>query len=329
MFGSHVLETFAGLAFIYLLLCVFASTINEWVAAVLSSRAKALERALRNLLAEDVSPVPAGAAPNPASGQGVATALLGHSLIQNLCAPNLLGTAITSPAYLSAKSFSSALFDLLQPRETKETTPTFASLRSSIVAMSNQDLKKALLPLIDKAAGNLEQARKNVEDWYDAAMDRLSGFYKRRTQVALFIIGLIMAVFLNVDTIRATKKLWTDPVLREHMLEQARKQPAPAIATASVDVTAAAQNAIDAGRNVSALYSSKEFPAGWTDDAKSIWASKPGSDLQLWPILLVLAGWFLTAIAITLGAPFWFDLLNKTLNLNTRLNGATPTRSST
>src|SRR5215470_835704 len=176
MFGSHVLETFAGLAFIYLLLCVFASTINEWVAAVLSSRAKALERALRNLLAEDVSPVPAGAAPNPASGQGVATALLGHSLIQNLCAPNLLGTAITSPAYLSAKSFSSALFDLLLPVD--QTTPTFASLRSSIVAMSNQDLKKALLPLIDNAAGNLEQARKNVEDWYDAAMDRLSGFYK-------------------------------------------------------------------------------------------------------------------------------------------------------
>src|SRR5215470_17652776 len=326
MFGSHVLETFAGLAFIYLLLCVFASTINEWVAAVLSSRAKALKRALRNLLAEDVSPVPAGAAPNPASGQGVATALLGHSLIQNLCAPNLLGTAITSPAYLSAKSFSSALFDLFLP---DQTTPSFASLRSSVAAMSNQDLRKALLPLIDSAAGNLDQARKNVENWYDAAMDRLSGFYKRRTQVALFIIGLIMAVFLNVDTIRATKKLWTDPVLREHMLEQARKQSAPANASASGDITAAAQNAIDAGRNVSALYSSKEFPAGWTDDAKSIWASKTGSQPQLWPILLVLAGWLLTAIAITLGAPFWFDLLNKTLNLNTRLNGATPTRSST
>jgi hypothetical protein len=28
-------------------------------------------------------------------------------------------------------------------------------------------------------------------------------------------------------------------------------------------------------------------------------------------LLSVLAGWFLTAIAMTLGAPFWFDLLNQ------------------
>ena len=325
MFGSHVLETFAGLAFIYLLLSVFASTINEWVAAVLSSRSKALEKALKNLLAEDVAPPASGVAAPPTTGRGVATALLNHSLIQNLCAPKLIGKGITAPAYLSAKSFSSALFDILVPNAG---VSSFANLRAAVTALTNEDLKKALLPLIDKAAGNLDDARKNIEDWYDAAMDRLSGFYKRRTQVALFLIGLIMAIVLNVDTVRATKRLWNDPVLREHMLEQARKQqPVPAPATPA-DVSAARNDVVAAGREVSNLYSTQGFPAGWNQEAKQAWDFSGFSSTKAWYLFLVVLGWLLTAIAVTLGAPFWFDLLNKTLGLNTRLSGATPAKSS-
>jgi hypothetical protein len=207
-------------------------------------------------------------------------------------------------------------------------TVTFAALRASVAAMSNQDLKKALLPLIDKAAGNLDEARKNIEDWYDSAMDRLTGFYKRRTQVALFIIGIVMAIVLNVDTVRATKKLWNDPVLREHMLEQARKQqPVPA-PTTPADVSAARNDVVAAGREVSNLYSTQGFPAGWNQEAKQAWDFSGFSCAKAWSLFLVLLGWFLTAIAVTLGAPFWFDLLNKTLGLNTRLAGAAPAKSS-
>src|SRR5262249_40537927 len=65
-------------------------------------------------------------------------------------------------------------------------------------------------------------------------------------------------------------------------------------------------------------YAATSLPIGWTDDAKAQFYA-PGC---AW--LLFIAGWFLTALAASLGAPFWFDLLNKTLSLNTRLTGAKP-----
>ena len=61
-------------------------------------------------------------------------------------------------------------------------------------------------------------------------------------------------------------------------------------------------------------------PLGWTPE---LWHR---SDLTLW--LLSLAGWLVTAFAISLGAPFWFDLLQKLLNINVRGAGPKPASTS-
>lgn len=323
MFSSHVLETAAGLAFIYFTLSTFASAISEWIAALLSLRAKDLEKEMKNLLGQD--PPSAAAHPPAAPAMNMATALMNHSLIQNLCAPKLAGKGVSGPAYLEAKIFSAALFDLLAPGHADQ---TFAGLRQAVNNLPNQDLKNALLPLLDRAGGNLDAARQNIETWFDSAMDRLSGLYKRRTQWILFALGLALAVILNVDTLRATTKLWNDPVLREHLVQEAGNQPKLQNPQAPKDQKDAntSENMAKAEQSVMALYSEKGMPIGWSQDALMAWKSTGW--LRLWSVFIVLVGWLFTAIAVSLGAPFWFDFLNKTLNLNARLNGPKPSKSA-
>src|ERR1051326_5194568 len=130
MFGSHVLETAAGLALIYLVLSILVSALNEALAALFSFRSKDLRSALKNLLAEQAVPLeaarPAVAAAAAGtttgsvtgqsdSGMGMATAVLNHPTIANLCPPRLLGQGSTAPSYLDRKLFSAVLFDLLAP----------------------------------------------------------------------------------------------------------------------------------------------------------------------------------------------------------------------
>jgi hypothetical protein len=321
VFGSHVLETVAGLSFIYFVLSTFASAISEWIAALLSLRSKDLIKSIRNLLAEDQPP--ATSTPAAGSGQGLATALMNHPMIQNLSAPKLLGTGVSSPAYLDAKTFSVALSDLLAPGPGQQ---SLTSLRLAVDAMTNQDLKKALLPLLDRAGGSIDAARQNIESWYDTAMDRLSGLYKRRIQWILFALGLALAIILNVDTLRTTAQLWKDPALRAELMNEAGQVGATQNQTGADQ--SAAINMKMAGQALANLSSEKGMPIGWDQFARHAWTVN-GFWTRAWSILNVFVGWIFTAIAISLGAPFWFDFLNKTLNLNARLNGPKPSKSTT
>jgi hypothetical protein len=153
--------------------------------------------------------------------------------------------------------------------------------------------------------------RANLESWYDGVMDRASGWYKRRTQKLLFWLGLALAIALNINPIVIGQHLAATPAARESMvtlatgtLEQRESL------TGATDETARRQQLREldqAVRNVG-------LPMGWNDFARS--RSFPteesaGLGAWAWAILIALFGWLATAVAGTLGAPFWFDALNK------------------
>ena len=71
------------------------------------------------------------------------------------------------------------------------------------------------------ADGDLDKARVNLEGWFDASMDRVSGWYKRTTQLWLFVIGMVIAVAMNVNIFSVTESLWRDKELRQAIVTQA------------------------------------------------------------------------------------------------------------
>jgi hypothetical protein len=173
-----------------------------------------------------------------------------------------------------------------------------------------------LCSIWNAASHDVVAFRAGVEEWFNHTMDRASGWYKRRTQLMLLILGLAIAIGLNVDTIRVTQRLWTDAPLRSAVAEEVKKLPVPATTTPPVaPVGPSGTTSTTTGqlgtqvdqiekdlRQVTAL----RLPLGWGRGLT------PSGALG-W--LAALAGWVITAIALSLGAPFWFDLLAKFTNV--------------
>jgi len=202
----------------------------------------------------------------------------------------------------------------------------------------------------------LAAARKNLEHWFNDTMDRASGWYKRHTQLWLGIVGFVLALVLNVDTIAIATTLWRDPTLRQSVVDQAQNYQLPTTATtptasstlgATTIVTNTEQVAL-AIRDLSLKLSQDlRLPIGWQIQTYKpqpnetctllpvqpgdVWAlpngatclriqeAVPGSSTGL---ISKLLGLIITAIAVSQGAPFWFDLLQKLVNL--RLSGKKP-----
>ncbi len=201
----------------------------------------------------------------------------------------------------------------------------------------NGNIKTSLLTLIDEAGNDINKARANIEGWYNDAMDRVSGWYKRRVHWILMVIGLLAAGFLNIDTITVTRTLWYDDTLRKSVATAADtyvkgNQPSP---TPAPNDTAKpedqAKDALKRVKEVQIEINSLGLPIGWiyepkADDPK--YADDKGKeqyqkDIEAYKTdprrfpndptnwFLKVLGILFTALAVSQGAPFWFDLLNK------------------
>jgi hypothetical protein len=286
LFNSTVLDVAIGLAFVYLLLGIFCTTVNEWIAGILSTRAKNLREGIRGLL--DAQPL--------GNGQFL-DAFYQHPLISGMMRGG------NHPSYLPGRTFAAAIMDLVTPAVSGPIS--LANLVDGINALPDGDVKKALAALVGNVGGDLTKAQNNIEHWFDDTMDRVSGWYKRTTQIWTIAVAMILTVLANADTVNIARRLWTDPTVRSAVVEQARRraqipQPAGSSATPGNVLTDD-----EKGMLGSVL--------GWTR------ASVPAY-LATW--LQRIVGWIFTAIAVSLGAPFWFDTLSRFVNV--RNAGNTP-----
>jgi hypothetical protein len=272
MFGSTVLEIAIGLIFVYSLLGLLCSTINEQVIAkLLALRAKTLEDGIKTMLKT---------IPNTPTGQELTKKFYEHPLIQSLA------TGASKPSYISAHAFALALKDVL----------TNAGTQMSTIP--------ALKPVLDQIDSNTQQELASIEGWYNETMDRVTGWYKRRVQLIILLLGLVITVSLNVDTISLITSLSNSSALRATIVSAA--QGSSANTQTDTNLTAL-QNRIE-----------QIQPAiGWS-------SSPLPANAGSW--LLKIAGLLTTTFAISLGAPFWFDMLNKIIHL--RSSGPPPAKDS-
>lgn len=289
MFNSTVLEVAIGLAFCYASVALMASSIYEAIASGFNLRSKTLLNGIQSLL--------------NANDPGQQELLLG---IYNHALANPLGDGVAAtlvelknkPSYIDAKHFSAALIDTIQaiPGDNLR-------LREDIDAIENPQLRRLLLGMYNKSAGNIENLHAELANWFDSGMDRLSGSYKRQSQLWCFVIALFLAGIFNIDSLHLFETLWEHPTLVAQITasENATIAPDPH--------SAIYQNA------VTAMDKLKTLPIGW--DSK-------GGESGFCTLSLI--GWLITASAALFGGPFWFDILKQLINL--RGTGAKPEKSA-
>lgn len=297
---NAVIDVVIGLALMYLALSLFCTVANELVATVLKWRAESLAIGIRQLV--DIPTL--------------RTDFYNHGLIDGAKCVSTAGSkpgGAGHPSYLSGKIFAMALLGSLDPTKP---LPGFDDVENAVKLLPDSNIRDVLLVHVVAADKDLTQLRDGVATWFDQTMDRLGGVYKRKLKYLSFGIGLLLATALNADTLTVGNGLWHDGALREQMVKlagqatSAGNQPivAPekgANLAASLDVIRAAEEDL------------RPLPIGW-DFGRA-------PELGVKSSLLKLAGLLLTALALTLGAPFWFDLLSKFIRL--RGTGDKPART--
>jgi hypothetical protein len=189
-------------------------------------------------------------------------------------------------------------------------------IRETLTKLPNEGLRTALLTLIDEANGDLERARANIEEWYEGAMDRVSGWYKRRAGFTMLFLGIAVAAVTNADTINLALALARDSAVRAAVVSAAEQRLATGEANRAPEAAATTSEAREREATIAlqrayADVSSLGLPIGWR------WSSPENrNDLRRVPDgglgwLLKVIGILLTGFAISQGAPFWFDVLNR------------------
>ncbi|MDF0642686.1 MAG: hypothetical protein P0111_01540 [Nitrospira sp.] len=285
MFGSMALELAISMVFVYLLLSLLCTAINEWIAGLMALRPKTLEQGIRNLL-------------NDRTGTGFAKRLYDHPLIRGLSEQG------HKPSYIPSRVFALAFLDMIAPVDAAGSSRSLADVRTLVGKIADTELQRILLILIDQSGAELNRLRLSLENWYDESMNRVSGWYKKKTHKIIFVLAFLLTVLVNADTIMIVNALSRDATLRASIVaaaQQAAAQPLP-------------QGGGQASETVTTLRSqinALQLPIGWSADARDSRAV-PTS----WgDALMKLVGLSLTVFAVSLGAPFWFDLLNKLVNI--------------
>jgi hypothetical protein len=239
--------------------------------------------------------------------------------------------------------------DLLKNKDAPRGKDAFADLRRGIAALSvispevNQTLNALLLNLeeyVGEHESKLAKARQNVEEWFDDSMDRVSGTFKRYSQMMALIIGFVIALILNVDSIDLTLYLWREPTVRQVLAENAASFELPGDEMET--------NPEEALRSFRQQFAGLSLPVGWGIN-RSEGTALSDANCQLFPsvgqsfgipvvgtpfcvippqatnqnnLAVKLLGIVITALAARQGAPFWFDILKRVVNL--RATGANP-----
>jgi hypothetical protein len=188
------------------------------------------------------------------------------------------GTATTQKELASKPSYIGAKgFAVALIEAIQEIPSDGADLGKAIDALPDPQLRALLAGMYSRAEGKLENLQASLASWFDAGMERVSGTYKRRAQLFSFVIAFVIAALFNVDAFRLFRSLWNHPAFLSQIV-------APASASAP-----------------DALEALKSLPVGW--DGISSSAS------------VALLGWVATASSALFGAPFWFDLLQRVVNV--------------
>jgi len=368
MFGSTVLEVAIGLVLVYLLISIVLTSVSEAIEALLKTRATDLENALSQLFQGDTE---------------LLTQFYRHPLVSGLYRGDYTALPTDGPARARGDRINLPSYI---PRE------TFATAVMEIVGGSGCAKMKTAVKALAARTGVADVAgtRRDIEAWYDGAMDRASGWFKRRTQGRLFVLGLLIALVGNVNSVTIGQYLAINQEAREAVVELAEQtrttMPPPTadppgnevaaneVATENAEAanastvsdetgeaaenaaaeapaenvsatddavdgnastTNAAQPAGDAGarrqeqaRADLARLRAIGLPIGWSDPVLELTVagfpprrsdnSPSGEENSgfyhvrwVLAVLILLAGYLATAFAVMLGAPFWFDLLNK------------------
>jgi hypothetical protein len=325
--SSHYLDVAIGLSYTFLAVSLLCSATREAIASLFQTRAKVLLDGVLTMLHEqEGKPRLRGILPSlrrllrldggfgldKLGPTSLAAEVMRHPLITGMAQCGRM------PSYIPSAIFARAFVSTLSARYGKGQTA--AMLLNSV---GNDGLTRTLLAIIGEGPDDVAALENAVRIWYDTVMERISGWYKRRSQFVLFLVGLCYACAMNIDALQLSQRLWNDAALTTQLVQKAEAAKPPAPPGSSPAAGAGLEQTKQATARAQEL---QTLPIGWPSARFDATAGQ-GSSAFLLALTFALIGWIATAFAASLGSPFWFDGIGWLLAL--RGTGVKPVSETT
>ncbi len=339
MSSFPILDLVAGILFIYFVLSIISSSAVEMVMATLRIRSQVLTDWLNSIFNKTLITT---------SGQQVP---LGQAIMDH-CSITALSPNGKAPSYIDAKNFVSALLEKItyEPQNPESIAVTLDDYIEKIKASGalSSELKRVILTyaneakntyasLSQKTESEIDLFTEKLEKWFDSSMDRITGTLKTKyIRPFTLIVAIITTLAMNADSIAISKYLYNNPEARSKIADMAYSKEAKDTLYGQLQKLAkdlpdsaklteqqfkdAVQARLDVIKNANASIEGT-IPLGWS---KAEFVPPAGSNI-FFVLIAKLIGLAATVLAIMMGAPFWFDVLNKVSNL--RSTGTKPTKT--
>lgn len=301
----NVLSLAIGMITVYLVLALSVTAFNEAIAALLSSRGKWLRRGVASMFS------------NCARDRG--NMAMAQRVYDSPYIAYLQRGSRFLPSYLPAWNLLQGMLDAAS----KTGNRALATLDDLRVAAKDlpegSPIRVGLENLLAAGDTTVEDFKQRYEAWFATFEAQVMAWYRQKTQLVIGGLSVVVALSMNVDTLQLVNQLATDPKVREALADQgAQLARQPDLAAANAALPAASQGAasqpglqaaMETVQQRSASLNASGLKLGWTERAwHSTWQSP-------WSAIEKLVGLLLSAFAVSMGAPFWFDLLKNLVSI--------------
>jgi len=304
---TALVDVAIGLMVIYLGTSLFVTVLNEYVSQTLKLRGRQLASDLSKLINGD------------GNAQNVVSYLKSNPALTKFFESGGKWKVAKLPSYVDSKVLAQMLIGGAQ--KVPNSAATLDTVVTSLKTLPDSKLKTQLLALSQSTSTNVDDFVENVSKWADQTLTMMGEIYKKKLQWISFGVGLVMAVVFNIDTVAISARLYRDKEARAAAVAVAEN-----VTTVSkADFDACSQMDLDQARGedkCNALVGLVETVRERNRRLGTLPFGRPEVDgigtfftsltATTWHQLL---GWLLTGLALSLGAPFWFDFLNKLVNV--------------
>ena len=340
MSGFPILDLVIGMIFVYFLLSIICSSAIEMILTGLKARAVLLEEWLLKIFDKTIT---------QPDGKQIS---LGQAIMDH-CSVTVLTKTGKSSSYIDAKNFTSALLEKISfnpnnpksvPKDiydiivTLENSTEFSTEFQRVLLTYAYEAKDTYEHIADRTKSEVEMFKTKVENWYNSSMDRISGSLKTRySRPATFFVAILVTCLLNADSISIAKYLYSNPEARTKIAAMAYNATKDSALIQQVNqmkvVPDSSHKDSLSGEDIKNEINNRitdinKAKQALNDVLPLTWKVGELSDAngKFSPLLLFskITGLLVTILAIMMGAPFWFDLLNKISNMRGTGNKPVP-----
>lgn len=341
-------EILTGLFLVYLTLSLLVTTIHEIISTLWQFRSQSLQAGIKTMLCGSTTTPDEKELFDNFCGHPMLVRLkkpVRDTFFNRLILQNRRHDCW--PSYLSGSTFADILFATLAGDDINTYDEFKARIEERHQASDSRtyQLLHGFLREIDMAdkseddVDRINAFKQKLVHWFDESMQQVSSWYKHTSQLRVLTIGAVLAVTFNADTFQITDKLSRNSAIRAELNAQANLLlQDPFVLEQGLGAAETAQDSADLLRDLGADLAAytksrvewnsvyEQTGLGWgdgfTDDFTGNklshyrrFGTTPSTVFYILYLFYKVIGLILTALALSLGAPFWFDLLKKFVNI--------------